>query len=78
MGSWERQESEYQMLALLSAALSNLTLLKTHFTFDRYVTQMLQSFNMGASKVKQLCGNSQQQVRPATSSSASCASTGHG
>lgn len=58
------QEIEDQMLALLSAALSSLTLLKTHFTFDRYVSQMLQRFNLGASKVISMCGSSQRQVQP--------------
>jgi len=58
MNSWERLEIEDQLLALLSASLSNLTLLKTHFTFDRYVSQMLQRFNLGASKVISMCGGS--------------------
>lgn len=64
MNSWERLEIEDQMLALMSAALSNLTLLKTHFTFDRYVSQMLQRFNLGASKVISMCGTSQRQATP--------------
>lgn len=51
MNSWVRTESEDMLLALLSAALSNMTLLKTHFAFDRYVAQMLARFNLGASKV---------------------------
>jgi len=58
MNSWERLEIEDQLLALLSASLSNLTLLKTHFTFDRYVSQMLERFNLGASKVISMCGGS--------------------
>jgi hypothetical protein len=58
MNSWERLEIEDQLLALLSASLSNLTLLKTHFTFDRYVSQMLERFNLGASKVISMCGRS--------------------
>ena len=40
MNSWERLEIEDQLLALLSASLSSLTLLKTHFTFDRYQSDL--------------------------------------
>ncbi|KAK9815730.1 hypothetical protein WJX72_008687 [[Myrmecia] bisecta] len=60
MNSWERTENEDMLLALFSAALSYVTMLKIHFTFDRYVASTLERFNLGASKVKSMCGSSQQ------------------
>lgn len=51
IGSWERTEAEDMLLSLLSAAVSNLTMFKTHFTFDRYMDQTLKRFNLGAPKV---------------------------
>ncbi|KAK9798911.1 hypothetical protein WJX73_008623 [Symbiochloris irregularis] len=63
MNSWERLEIEDQLLALFSAALSSLTLLKTQFTFDRYVSQMLLRFNLGASKVISMCSSKSQAQR---------------
>lgn len=56
IGSWERTEQEDMLLSLLSAAVSNVTLFKTHFSFDRYTHQTLQRFNLGAPKVRAMCG----------------------
>ena len=56
LGSWERTESEDMLLSLLSAAITNVTLYKTHFTFDRNTCQTLQRFNLGAPKVRAMCG----------------------
>ena len=53
IGSWERTESEDMLLSLLSAAVSDLTMFKTHFSFDRYTNQTLKRFNLGAPKVIQ-------------------------
>lgn len=52
IGSWERTESEDMLLSLFSAAVSDLAMFKTHFTFDRYTNQTLKRFNMGAPKVR--------------------------
>lgn len=62
IGSWERTEQEDMLLSLLSAALSNVTLFKTHFTFDRYTQQTLQRFNLGAPKVRAMCAGSDKRV----------------
>ncbi|KXZ54769.1 hypothetical protein GPECTOR_4g839 [Gonium pectorale] len=56
IGSWERTETEDMLLSLLSAALSDLTLFKTHFTWDRYTEQTCRRFNLGAPKVLAMCG----------------------
>lgn len=62
IGSWERTEQEDMLLSLLSAAISNWTLFKTHFTFDRYTQQTLQRFNLGAPKVRAMCGGADARV----------------
>jgi hypothetical protein len=62
IGSWERTEQEDMLQSLFSAAVSNVTLFKTHFTFDRYTQQTLQRFNMGAPKVKAMTGGADTRV----------------
>lgn len=61
-GSWERSESEDMLLSVFSAAIFHLTMFKTHFTFSRDTSQTLQRFNLGASKVKAMCGSSKKLI----------------
>ena len=52
IGSWERTETEDMLMSLFSAAISNITVFKTHFDFNRYTEQTLSRFNTGAPKVR--------------------------
>jgi len=62
IGSWERTEQEDMLLSLLVAAVSSITMFKTHFTFDRYTQQTLQRFNQGAPKVRAMCAGADRRV----------------